>query len=89
MKGFNSSKFAGIYEKVKQKRKELENIQLSIFLNGSNTGLLDQEKDLSKELHELMLVKEIIYRQKSSVQWLQKEDLNTKFFHSIVAVRKK
>ena len=89
MKGFNSSKFAGIYEKVKQKRKELENIQLSIFLNGSNTGLLDQEKDLSKELHELMLVKEIIYKQKSRVQWLQEGDLNTKFLHSMVAVRKK
>ena len=70
LKEFNSSKFAGISKKVKEKRKEMENIQLSIFSNGPNAGLLDQEKDISKELHELMLMEESIYRQKLRVQWL-------------------
>ena len=80
LRAFNASRYVGISDKVKEKRKELDALQISILSNSLNTGLIDREKVVTKELHELMKAEESFHRQKSSVQWLQERDFNTIFF---------
>ena len=42
--------------------KELDTLQIAIFSNSLNTGLIDKKKVVNQELHELMKVKESFYR---------------------------
>ncbi|XP_039065798.1 uncharacterized protein LOC120211291 [Hibiscus syriacus] len=44
---------------------------------------------VSLELLELKKVESALYRKKAKVQWLKERDMDTKFFHSTVLVRKK
>ena len=48
---------------------------------------IKKKRDMSKELHDLMVAEESFFRQKSRIQWLQEGDHNTRFFHSMVATR--
>ena len=89
LRAFNASRYAGISDKVKEKRKELDALQISILSNSLNTRLIDKEKVVTKELHELMKAEESFHRQKSRVQWLQERDFNTIFFHNMVAAKTK
>ena len=89
LRDFNKAQFAGLPEKVKEKRNELEVVQISNLSNKSSVEMLDKERVLSKELHEMMIQEESFYRQKSRIQWLNERDLNTRFFHSMASLRKK
>ena len=56
------------------------------FLEEENQGplsLKDRSRQLGskEELEKTMLLEEISWRQKSSIQWLKVVDKNTKFFH--------
>ena len=48
---------------------------------------MQQEKQLTKELYDLMLAEEGFYKQKSRIQWIKEGDANTNFFHKYVAAR--
>ena len=66
--------------KVAQKRKELEAIQLSNLSNALGADMIEQESNMAKELHDLMVAEESFFRQKSKVQWLQEGDQNAILF---------
>lgn len=65
----------------------MEEIQLAALSGSVNGGLLEIEKCLFKEYKSLLDAEESFYRQKSRISWIQEGDQNTRFVHSMVAVR--
>ncbi|KAK8670220.1 hypothetical protein V6N13_104979 [Hibiscus sabdariffa] len=91
LKELNSRRYGNITDKVKDKKVELEAIQLEILYGtpSASTGeLLAKEKEKYAELHVLMKAEEIFLRQKSCISWIKKGDQNTNFFfHSMLAIK--
>ena len=58
-----------------------------LILSNIGADLIDQERAITKDLHELMLAKESFFKQKSRIQWLQEGDQNTTFFHGMVVAK--
>ena len=79
LKAFNKELFSDISVRVKAKRVELDRIQEEV-LRQPRTDLVQLEKNLSKELYELMQAEEGHYKQKSRIKWLREGDANTNFF---------
>lgn len=46
----------------------------------NRVGPTDEEKEVEKMLIDLLFREEVMWRQRSCVQWLAKGDSNTKFF---------
>ena len=88
LRSFNKFKYADISGKVKEKRRELAEVQLQ-NLSTPTPGLVELEKILNLELHELLLAEESFFKQKSRIKWIQKGDMNTQFFHRMTAARQK
>lgn len=69
--------------RIQSARDKLELIQ-SLIRNGYyNDDGLQTEKNARKRLHDLLLVKESMLKQKSRDQSLNRGDSNTRYFHSI------
>ena len=70
LKDFNKKFYAEISFRVKTKREDLEELQKEILNGGTGDGLIERERDLRRELQELMLAEESLFKQKSKIQWL-------------------
>ena len=85
LKIFNQTHFGGISLKVTEKRKELAGIQVLLMNNVNSSELIELEKSVNLELHDLLLAEEWFYKQKARVNWINEGDQNTKFFQKTVA----
>ncbi|KAK8702443.1 hypothetical protein V6N13_020798 [Hibiscus sabdariffa] len=67
--------------RVKEKRRELELVQLEVL--AGNHSLLEQEQILHADMKDLFVAEEGFFRQKTRVIWIQEDDLNTRCFHFV------
>ena len=88
LKTFNMCRYGNIFEKVKEKKRELVELQL-LNLSSITDGSIMIERSLTLELHELLVDEESFFKQKSRIRWIQRGDMNIKNFHRMTAVRQK
>ncbi|XP_039020242.1 uncharacterized protein LOC120152010 [Hibiscus syriacus] len=82
----NKSHFNDISNQVKLKREELMCIQL---VNLSVGSIVNDEMQAERELHSLEEAEMLFYKQKAKVSWINEGDQGTRFFHSMVARKRK
>lgn len=69
-------------------RRRLEGVSKALSMRPF-LGLIKLEKKLKKEWMETLLQEEILWMQKSRVDWLRYGDKNTNFFHTSCLVRRR
>ncbi|XP_039004831.1 uncharacterized protein LOC120132053 [Hibiscus syriacus] len=89
LKDLNRSHFSDIYGLIKEKREELQKIQLANLDPGASGQDVSLELEIEKELKALEITELLFYKQKVKVNWLKEGDQGTKFFHSMVSIRRK
>ncbi|KAK8607316.1 hypothetical protein V6N13_053057 [Hibiscus sabdariffa] len=70
---FNAEHYGGISLRVRDKARELEEVQLLNLHETVDDSLLEKEKELYKELKVLLSAEESFFKQKSRVQWVQED----------------
>jgi len=88
LKHWNRNSFGNILQDIKDIETKLEEIQ-KLFISGARTGAqMEEEKRLQTQLEERKRQEEIVWKQKSRVQWLKEGEKNTKFFHRAMMHRR-
>jgi exonuclease III len=88
LKLWNQNTFGNIFDAKKQLLAQMEEIQHQIRLQGLTRELKAQEISINQQLEDRKRQEEILWRQKSRVQWLKEGERNTKFFHRMVIQRR-
>jgi hypothetical protein len=85
LKRWNSQHFGNIQTKIKSTLIKIDQVQLASPCPQASL----QESLLKKNLNDLLLKEETLWRIKSRETWLQCRDLNTKYFHSSTLIRRR
>ncbi|XP_070014729.1 uncharacterized protein [Nicotiana sylvestris] len=65
IKGLNTQHYKGVEDRIKETIRELQEVQEKIGCKMMNTELIEEEKELKKNLEKWILIEESIYRQRS------------------------
>lgn len=82
---WDREEFGHVKTKIKEVRKKMTDLDNCT----PTTGVVEERKKVSKELDELLIVEEVMWRQKSRVMNLAEGEQNTKFFHQKATRRKR
>jgi hypothetical protein len=85
MQLWSRSVFGSIRKEIKRLWDKLENARHRAL----STGLSEEVRAIEKELHEVYEREEIMYRQRSWVEWLKAGDQNTKYFQNRASHRRR
>jgi hypothetical protein len=85
LKRWNSLHFGNIQIKIKSTLARIDDLQTST--PSSQSSLM--ESSLKKELDDLLIKEETLWRSKSRETWLKCKDLNTKYFHSSTLIKRR
>ncbi|XP_039016472.1 uncharacterized protein LOC120147085 [Hibiscus syriacus] len=86
LRNLNKACYNNIADRVKLKKMELEQIQLSTL---NRTSSIDVELNIQSELSSLEQAEKLFLKQKAKMQWLKEGDKCSKFFHSVTASKNK
>ncbi|RVX14383.1 Transposon TX1 uncharacterized 149 kDa protein [Vitis vinifera] len=88
LKEWNKVSFGELNEKKKSILNDLANFDAIEQVEGLTSDLLVRRALRKGELNELILRKEIHWRQKVRVKWVKEGDCNSKFFHKVANGRR-
>ncbi|KAL9678842.1 hypothetical protein QQ045_016693 [Rhodiola kirilowii] len=85
LKTWNNQRFGNVRGKIKELQEKLGRIQKMERTN----DVTEQEVKITRDLDEWFLREELLWKQRSTVDWLREEDRNTRFFHQRASYRRK
>ncbi|GJZ34419.1 hypothetical protein Tco_0580236 [Tanacetum coccineum] len=80
-------KNGNLFEKVKELKAKLNNVQGSIDKDPTNKALRDESIDVLSEYKEDVMDEEKLLRQKTKITWLKEGDKNSAYFHKVLKER--
>ncbi|XP_039006212.1 uncharacterized protein LOC120133763 [Hibiscus syriacus] len=89
LKELNREYFNDISNRVKLNREDLMNIQLANLNSAHSSSNIASELEIGKELQALEEAELLFYKQKAKADWINEGDQRTRFFHSMVACKRK
>ena len=82
---WNKKVFGNIQQHIRRKEAELNHLLTDVHVCPEITKI----EECKKELNELSIREEILWRQRAKIAWLKEGDRNTRFFHSVASKRKR
>jgi len=82
IKIWNKSEFENIFQPKKQLQEIMKQNQHQMITSGWSHELVEEQVSLMAQITTRDKHKEILWRQKSRILWLQKGERNSKFFHN-------
>ena len=87
VKEWKEEVFGNIFQKKKKLWRRIQGIQNSMFYGISNS-LQQLEVELINEYQEILAAEEVLWLQKSRMEWICNGERNTKFFHLTTVARR-